>query len=268
MSRNKIKIVCNTQANTLSYQFQNEQMAWMPVSRFSDLAQRKYTQTNIRKSAQEILEIINTVYNPKNRGVDISFEGPDKDYEFLCKTVREQFSNENVSCGQKTIKVAITGKRGTGKTTLIEVLGQKQGVRYSVTEAKGYKQYRSESSTIEWYEVEGIDLGQEKIKAAEHTIDALAEQGLTQVIYCVNSMRVEQLELQLIKHIRQVHPEISVLGVLTNAVSTDDATSAERLNKFLGVKVLPVMAKDQQTRGGAIKAFGHEDILKAIFGGE
>ncbi len=72
VSRNKIKIICNTQEDTLSYQFQNEQMTWKSVSQFSDLSQKKYTNTNIRQSAPAIIKIISNIYNPGNRGVDIS----------------------------------------------------------------------------------------------------------------------------------------------------------------------------------------------------
>lgn len=268
MSRNRVKIVCHAQANILSYQFQNEQMAWMPVSQFSELAQRKFTETSIRMSAPEILAVINTVYNPGNRGVDISFEGPDQDYNYLCKVVKEKFSNENISCGKNTIKAAMVGKRGVGKTTLIEALGQKQGVRYAAAPENGYRIYKSSPSTIEWYEVEGIDLGIEYIQKAEHTVDILSKQGLTLFIYCLGSVRVEELELQFIRRVRQSHPEVTALGILTNAGSEDAGAAAERLSKQLGVKVLPVMARDRQTRGGMVKAFGHESILNAIFGGE
>lgn len=267
MSRNRIKIICNPQTNTLSYQFQNEQMVWMPVSQFSDLSQRQYTATNIQQSAPAILNVINTVYNPGNRGVEITFEGPDKDFTYLKMMVNDKFYKENISCGQQIVKAAIAGKRGVGKTTLIDALAKKQGVEYAIISGDRYKQYKGKSGAVEWFELEGIDLGMENIKKAEHTIDALAEQGLTLFIYCLGSSRVEQPEIQLIQHIRDHHPEISLLGILTNAVSMDDTTTAEQISRVLGMEVLPIMAKDQNTRGGVIKAFGHEDVLRAIFGG-
>ena len=266
MDRNKIKIICNPQASTLSYQFQNEQMAWMPISQSSDLAV-KYTETSIQQSAPAILNIINTVYNPGNRGVDIFFEGPDKDYAYLCKIVNERFSKENISCGQKTIKVAVAGKIGVGKTTLIEALAQTQGIQYTVATQTGYRHYKSKSNTMEWFELEGIDLGMENLKMAEQTIDALSEQDLTLFLYCLTSARVEQIEIELFQHIRNQHPEISLLGILTNAVSMDDTATAKEVSRVLGIKVLPIMAKDQKIRSGVIKAFGHENVLKVIFGG-
>lgn len=267
MSRNRIKIICNPQANTLSYQFQNEQMAWMPVSRFSALAGRMYTATSIQQSAPAILSIIDAVYNPGNRGVEISFEGPEKDYDYLRQVVNEKFPKEVISCEQQIIKVAVAGKRSVGKTTLIEALAQKQGVQYTVTEQAGYRNYKSKSNALEWFELEGIDLGMENIKEAERTVDTLAEQGLTLFIYCLSSVRVEQIELELIQHIRDRYPEISLLGILTNAVSMDDTMVAEKVSRILRTKVLPIMAKDQKTRGGVIKAFGHENVLRAIFRG-
>lgn len=267
MSRNRIKIVFNSQSKSLSYQFQNEQMAWAPVSRFSALASREYTETSIQQSAAAILDIITTVYNPGNRGVEISFEGPDKDYDHLCQVVREKFSKENIICGHQTIKAAIAGKRGIGKTTLIETLAQKQGVQYEVTPETGYTHYTKKSSPIEWFELEGIDLGIDNMKKTERTVDELANRGLTMFIYCLSSIRVEQPEIQLIEHIKERHPEISLLAILTNAASLEDTAKAEQIGKILGIKALPVMARDQKTRGGIIKAFGHESILKTIFGG-
>lgn len=266
MSRNKIKIICNPQANTLSYQFQNEQMVWKTVSPFSRLAEKKYTATTIQESVQAILDIVNSVYNPGNRGVDISFEGPDKDYACLCRMVSEKYSKENIDCGQQMIKVAVAGKRGVGKTTFIEALGQKQGVRYTVASQTGYRCYKGNSTTIEWFELEGIDLGMENIKKAECTINILSEQGLTLFIYCLSSDRVEQAEVELIRHVRDQYPEISLLAILTNAVSMDDTAAAEKISRLLGIRVLPIMAKDQKTRNGVIKAFGHENVLRVIFG--
>ena len=153
--------------------------------------------------------------------------------------------------------------------TLIEALAQRQGIQYTVAEAEqaGYRTYQSKSTAIEWFELEGIDLGMENIKKAECTVDTLAAQGLTLFIYCLSSVRVEEAETELIQHIRDQYPEISLLGILTNAVSMDDTVAAEKVSRILRMKVLPIMAKDQKTRGGVIKAFGHESVLKAIFGG-
>ncbi len=268
MSRNRIKIICNPQTDTLSYQFQNEQRVWMTVSRFSALAERRYTETNIRQSAPAILDIINTVYNPGNRGTDIFFEGPDKDYDYLCKAVNERFSGENISCVQQTIRVAIGGKPGVGKTTLIEALAQKQGVHYTVEPQTGWKHYKSKSTPVEWFELEDIDFGVENIRKAEHTVGVLAEQGLSLFLYCFRSASVGRAEIGLIQHIRDQHPEISLSGILTNAVSTDDTVTAGKLSRMTGIRVLPVIAKDQKTRDGVIKAFGLEDVLRVIFGEE
>lgn len=268
MSRNRIKIICNSQANTLSYRFQNEQKAWVPVSTYSDLAKGRYTETNIRQSAAMILNIIGTVYNPGNRGVEISFEGPEKDYRFLQQIIREKFSKENISCEQKAVKAAVAGRRSSGKTTLIEAMAQKQGIRYTAETKAGYRRYKSASNEIEWFEIEGIDIGLENVMNAERTIEVLSKQGLTTLLYCLSSDRVEQAEIQLIQHIRDRCPEISILGVLTNAGSQDAAAEAETVSRFLGAKVLPIMAKDRKTRSGIIKAFGHENVLRAIFGEE
>jgi hypothetical protein len=268
MKHNRIKIKCNSQGSTLSYQFQNEQMIWVSVSQFSDLAKKEYTETSIRQSASSILNIIKMVYNPGSRGVIISFEGPERDYVYLRQVINKEFSQENISCEQKTIKVAVAGKCGVDKTALIESLFQKRREQYAVTSKTGYRHYKSKSDDTEWFELEGIDLGIENIRKAERTIDVLAKQGLTMFIYCLNSDRVEQTEVQLVQRIREHHPEISLLGILTNTVSLDAETIAEQISRILRIKVLPIMTKDQITRSGTIRAFGHENVLRAVFGGE
>lgn len=228
-----------------------------------------YTDTCISQSAPAILKAILDVYNPGNRGVDISFEGPDKDYKYLCKVVGAQFPREKIACEHRQTKVAVAGRCSAGKTTLIESLGQKQGGHYMITEGPQYKQYISKStqSTIDWYEIHGIDFG-ENIDKVEAAVDELYEQGLTAFVYCFCPGRIEDAEVQLIQNIQMNHPEVTVLGVLTNALSEDEVISSEMVGGALKIKIIPVMAKDTKTRSGVVKAFGLEKVLAALLGGE
>lgn len=268
MDRNRIKIICDSQNGTLSYRFQNEEMKWMPLSRFSVLSQRQFTMTSIRQSALEILNVIQRVYNPKNRGVQVLFEGLDKDFAYLCKVLEEEFPNGTIYCDRIRKNVIVAGKRSVGKTTLIEALARKRGIQYTTVAEAGYTHYESEQDFIEWYEVEGIDLGGDNVKRIERVIDTLAEQGMALLLYCLDSDRVEPSEMQLVQHMRDTYSEISLLGILTNAVSLDASETVEKTGQMLGVKMLPILAEDKRVRGGVIQAYGHEDVLQAILVGE
>lgn len=266
MKPNKIKIIQNSQTNTLSYQLQNEQMVWMPISNFSDLTKREYTKTSIQQSATEILSTIDMIYNIGSRGIKISFEGSDKDYQQLRKVVNELFSHKNITCEQQSIKVAIAGKCGSGKTTLIESLAQKQGIKYEMISQSEYQHYTNKSNPIEWFEINGIDLGMEYVEKAMHTVDQLSKHGITLFIYCFTSVRVEAPELQFIQYVKDNYPEISLLGVFTKSVSDDDTIASEAISRMCGIRVLPILAKEEKVYGRVIKAFGHENVLSAICG--
>ena len=102
----------------------------------------------------------------------------------------------------------------------------------------------------------------------EAAVDELYEQGLTAFVYCFCPGRIEDAEVQLIQNIQMNHPEVTVLGVLTNALSEDEVISSEMVGGALKIKIIPVMAKDTKTRSGVVKAFGLEKVLAALLGGE
>ena len=68
MGRNRVKIVSNQEAGTISYYFQNEKGEWMPVSSASLLSRREFRYAAIAEKGQAILETINEMYNYGERG--------------------------------------------------------------------------------------------------------------------------------------------------------------------------------------------------------
>lgn len=63
-------------------------------------------------------------------------------------------------------------------------------------------------------------------------------------------------------------PNVRILAVRTYCVD-DDTVSAERLSHLLnGIKVLPALAKDIETRNGSIPAYGLEAVSRFIYGGK
>lgn len=265
MTPNRIKIACNGDLGTLSYLIQNEQGAWVPVSRYSELSQRKYTATTIRESANAILRVIDSVYNPAGRGVEIAFEGPDRDSALLREEISRNFASRGIVCERKTVKAALAGKRASGKTTLIGALCRLLKEQFTETRYEGHIRYAGDSGTLEWYELAGIDMGENDVSRAAETVDALAGEGLTHFIYCFGGTKVEPQEAELIDSVREKHPEIAVLSVRTRAVSEDDVSSAELIGEHIGTGVIPVLAEDLVTRAGTVAAYGCEDVLNAIF---
>ena len=81
MGRNRVKIVSNQEAGTISYYFQNEKGEWMPVSSASLLSRREFRYAAIAEKGQAILETINEMYNYGERGVDVLFEGANRSEE-------------------------------------------------------------------------------------------------------------------------------------------------------------------------------------------
>ena len=83
MKRNALRIVCNPGTNRISYYFRNELGEWMILSGNSPLTRQFYTKTTIKERSKEIIEKIDEVYNRKNKGVDIYFEGNPNGFEIL-----------------------------------------------------------------------------------------------------------------------------------------------------------------------------------------
>ncbi len=268
MNRNKVKIVCNKNINSISYYFQNENSEWIRVSNSSELSRKEYTYTTIKEKVFDILKIINEIYNPGSRGVDLYFEGSDDEFNIICKTLDSNYSQENIMCHQNKMKIAVAGKIRSGKTTLIGELGKLLNVHYDNTQSTDYIVYNDKKGNIQWYELKGIDLGKENIEQTISIIDELVNKGLTTFVYCFGTSKIEKLEEKIILHVRNNYPQIKILVVLTSCVYDEAPSLAEQVSKSINqVKVIPVLAKELKTRGGIIPAFGLEQIVKYIFEG-
>ena len=268
MNRNKVKIVCNENINSISYYFQNERSKWIRVSNSSELSRKEYIFTTIREKATDILGIINEIYNPGNRGVDIFFEGSDDDFSILCNAIKRDFSEDNITCKQKKMKIAVAGKIGSGKTTLITELEKFLNVHYEKCMNKEYVIYSDKKGNSEWYDLNGIDLGIENIEQTKDVIDKFAKNGLTTVVYCFSTSKIDELEEKLILYIRETYPEIEILIALTSCIYDEGLLFAEQLStNLMQTKVIPILAKELKTREGIIPAFGLDQIVRYIFEG-
>lgn len=269
MNRNKVKIICNKNTNSISYYFKSEGLEWIRVSNYSELSRKEYTSTTIKEKASDILKIINETYNPQNRGVDLYFEGSDEDFHSLNKILESSYSGENINCHHKKMKIAVAGKIGSGKSTLIEELGKFIKVNYEKEQNSDLSVYVDKGGNTEWYELRGIDLGKENIEETEAILDKLVEEGLTTFIYCFGTSKIEELEEKLILHVRDDYPQLKILIALTSCIYDEGELFAEEVSKCINQRrVIPVLAKELKTRQGSIKAFGLDEITQYIFEGK
>lgn len=254
MDRNKIKIICKS--NKTLYYFQNENLEWNRISSDSILSRKEYTDTYISHKAIDIIHIINEIYNPHNRGVDILFEGSDTDYTFFYSILTENYPDSNISCMHCCYKIAIAGKCSSGKTTLLKALSSTVSINES---NEKYTRYTDSANTT-WYEVNGIDFGIDNIEKTKATIQELLKYGLTNFIYCISTGKIELAEEQLLQYVHDVAPTTIIHIVLTSYAAVNDDINIT--NQYSSV--ISVLAKDLSTRAGIISAFGVNELAKQI----
>ena len=275
MKRNTMKMVCNPFNNNISYYLKNELGEWDVLSGNSPLSRRYFTDTSIRERSAEILSKIDEVYNRKNKGVDILFEGSDESYEIMQKTIHKLFPDRDIRCQLRITKIAVMGKKAAGKTFLIEGLEELQGLSYSKTVEKKFIKYEDKYNHAEWYEINGIDLGRGNVEKAFETVKKLSKEGLSTVIYCISatSNRIEKIEKDLIRKIEESFAELKVMIVLTMCYKDDIQEPIDEIEKITDqVKLIPVLAKPYKTgmkdRTGnpvVIPQFGLEDVSQFVF---
>lgn len=270
MARNQIMIVSNTKKPTLAFYMKSELQEWRLVSNDSVLSRKEYINSSIADRAEDIIRVINSVYNPGNRGVDILFEGEEKEFLLLKKAIDDSFSHSNITCGvMSKSHIAVAGKVGAGKSTLIKGLcGFKFGV-FHCCESEGALLYTDDNKTTVWYEMPGIGFGAENLTNARKTFEKLVKSGITTFIYCLGTTKIEASEEELIFFVRDKYPEIKILVVLTQFVDDEQTLYAEQLSGNLdGIKVIPTLAMDMNTKVGVVSAYGLDDIDRYIFEGK
>jgi hypothetical protein len=246
IKRNSLKIVCNPYTNNVSYYFMNEQGVWVVMSESSPLSRKFYTDTTISERAKEILKKADEIYNRKNKGLDILFEGTSENYEILRTTLKELFPERDIVCSLGITKIAVVGKKSVGKSSLIEGMEDIQGYKYDVKEYPDYYVYSDEGNHAEWYEIKGIDLGLENVEKAYNVISELTQDGLSVVVYCVGATtgRMEDVEKDFLLKITNNYPKITALVAITMWIKTDIRDFVDEIEKMTDqIKVVTTLAK-------------------------
>lgn len=278
MKYNKLRVVCNPVAKHISYYYKNETNEWHIFSSSSSLSRSYYTDTTIEERADEIVVKLDEIYNRKNKGLDISFEGDKKSYTIFKDAIERNVPKRNVQCHIGSTKVIVTGKVGAGKTTLIEGIEHLNNMNCTVEEFEDYTIYRDENNT-EWYEIKGIDFGRENVERAYSTICKVVENTSAMIVYCIHSSnrRVEEAESQFIMKLITSFPELAGMMVLTHTVNKKGLGAfVDEIEKVTEqIKVIPVLAKeftldieDKSTKQPIIlKPFGLDKLAEYVFEG-
>lgn len=279
MKRNIIKIVCNPFLNKISYFYKNEIGEWLLLSGSSPLSRQSCTKTNIKDSCISIVEKLNEVYNRKNKGLDILFEGTSDDYEFLSNAVNTCFGNRNIKCRMNPTRIAIVGKRGVGKTALIEGIAKAHGYKLIKTDNTHYVKYEDKHNHIEWLEVKGIDIGSENVEEAYNVLADLVNDGLSKVIYCVlgSTGKMEEIEKRLIIELKESFPSIDIITAITMCYKDNIQAAIDEIKKYVGNdNIFPVLAKEYRSsiknRGMetsfVVEPFGLDELTTFVFEGK
>ena len=277
MDRNTVRIVCDSSRNKISYFFRNKPKEWKELPSDSPLLRSKYKNTLFSDKAKDILIKIDEIYNIKNNGVDVFFEGTTEEYKILLKTVEDFLPGRNIHCKAGSTKIAIIGKKSVGKSLLVEGIEKLNGISYQKIDSYGYVRYSNSSNSINFYEIAGMDLGNENIEKAYDTLKKISEEkGLSSIIYCISATtgKVESTEKEFILRIERDLSETKVIIALTMCYMDDIQRIINRIKNSIGeIVIFPVLSKEYKTRlkdkheeKVVIDGFGLEDISRFIFG--
>ncbi len=275
---NSLKIICNSYTNRISYLFKNETDEWIPLSGSSPLSRQYYTTANLAEQGTEVIGKICEIYNRKNKGLDITYEGSKIYFDIICNTLKENFSTQKVACKYGASKVIVAGKKGVGKSTLIEAIGKKNEINFEKIEQDGYITWADNQNNTFWYEVNGIDFNKESIENARSTIEKLAQNNATIFIYCIESTnrRIEDIEKTFVRQMKDNYSELACVLLLTQTTNKKGieqfVENVEKLSS--GIKTIPILASefetdvsDEKNEPFVLKSFGLDELSDYIFEG-
>lgn len=279
MNRNAIRIVCNPGDKQISYYFRNELGEWLILSGSSPLSRQFYTKTTIEERCGEIIKKADQIYNRKNKGLDIFYEGSSEGYTYLQDVITKYFQDRDIVCKQRITRIAIVGKKKAGKTYLIKGIGKLQKQKFAISQRNGYVEYFDENNNISWCEVEGVDLGFGNVEKVLGTIREIMKNDLSTVIYCVSGIsgRIEDIEREFILEIKNTFLELSIMTVVTMCYKDDTKEFCDEVEKLTDhMEVFPVLAKEYKgsNRGHIkgqffiVKPYGLDILCTYIFEGK
>lgn len=269
VKRNELKIVYNPSGKKLTYYFLDDSGEWNPVSGSSPLSRQYYATAELERRGIDIVKKIDEVYNRKNKGLNIVFEGPAK----LCRQLEDQISSylpgRDIKCEARATKIAVVGKIGVGKTYLISEIAKMNGSSLISKNSVGYTQRSDRTNSVDWIEVNGVDLGNQQ--ETFRTIEKLAKVGISKILYCISgeSGRIEDIEREMILRLTEQFPAVDVITVITKCYKENYQEIKDKIEGIVGIgKVFPTLAKEYKVKQGIVSAFGLKDLATYIFEGK
>ncbi len=251
----------------------------MILSGSSPLSRQYYAKTAIKDRYIEIIKKLDEIYNRKNKGLDIFFEGTSANYVYISNVINTYFPDRDIVCKTKVTKIAVVGKKGSGKTTLIEGIAREKGYNFEIIKKGRYVSYTDRRNNISWIELKGIDHGENEISKAFSTIRDLAEEDLDVVVYCISgdSGRIESTEKNFIENIDVAFSAITVLAALTKCYKEDVQKIIDEIKRMTNhMEVFPTLAKEykvsEKMRGMiapyVVAPFGINELCTYVFEGK
>lgn len=211
---------------------------------------------------------------------NLSWTGTEQDIFANISKILEEENNK-----LKPVNLVITGKTGTGKSTLINAVFREEmaqvGTGRPVTQHT--KLYQKDNIPLRIYDTKGLELGQsvqastmEEIKSliVEKWASGNEDEFIHAVWYCVNSgsNRVEDIELQWIKDICSLGESgVPVIVVITQSFRRQKAETLKKvIEEELGGMSLyrgccVVLATADEDEPERFPPFGLQELVRATF---
>ena len=182
------------------------------------------------------------------------------------------------------INIAVVGKTGSGKSTLINSVFGKEFAKAAVGEpvTTEFCRYTTPESPLAIYDSPGFDMSENRPAKVREGLIGLIKAGIDKrdmdqaihcIWYCINTAanRVEPAELEWLAEFTEENSKynVPVIVILTQSQDEEKAAELKRLidSKNLKVKkVIPVLARDYVLRGQVIVGSYGLDELVAVMG--
>ncbi len=182
------------------------------------------------------------------------------------------------------INIAVVGKTGSGKSTLINSVFGKEFAKAAVGEpvTTEFCRYTTPESPLAIYDSPGFDMSENRPAKVREGLIGLIKAGIDKrdmdqaihcIWYCINTAanRVEPAELEWLTEFTEENSKynVPVIVILTQSQDEEKAAELKRLidSKNLKVKkVIPVLARDYVLRGQVIVGSYGLDELVAVMG--